>query len=74
LKKPLSSPKHIFEPRLIEKSTRKNGYFLQLIGVRNKLNRSEMESYLKKQAKLKNEGRRLIGELSARQLPASEIK
>lgn len=57
----------------MEKWPRKNGCLLQLMGVRNKISRSEIESYLKKQARIRTEGR-LIGGLSARQLPASEIK
>lgn len=68
------SSRHIFEPRLIEKSARKNGYVLQLVGVRNRISRSEIESYLKKQTKVKSDVRQLMGELSTRQLPASEIK
>lgn len=46
---------------------------MQLIGVRNKINRSEVENFLKKQARQK-EGKGLVGELSARQLPAREVK
>jgi hypothetical protein len=46
---------------------------MQLISVRNKVNRSEVENFLKKQARQK-EAKRLVGGLSARQLPASEVK